>query len=128
MLYNIEFQVQQLERKVAFASGKRSLEETLELNEQINALNKQLDSQKNENQLLNNQVRKLNDELRAAKSTKAEVLKMKEKAFDLLNVTQMETETEEREVKLKLKGKEELTVHCDEMKLEVKRYIYYSVF
>jgi hypothetical protein len=38
MLYNIEFQVQQLERKVSFASGKRSLEETIALKEQINVL------------------------------------------------------------------------------------------
>jgi chromosome segregation ATPase len=46
MLYNIEFQVQQLERKVSRASGKRSQEETLILNKRIAELQAQIFVQK----------------------------------------------------------------------------------
>ena len=56
MLYNIEFQVQQMERKVSHASGKRSLEETIELNEEIARLQLELEEHVAQNKMIVNQV------------------------------------------------------------------------
>jgi len=52
MLYTIEFQVQQLERKVSHVSGKRSVEETVILNQKIAELQVELDRAKAETNML----------------------------------------------------------------------------
>ena len=67
MLYKIEFQVQSLERKVSFASGKRSYEETVDLQQQIEQLTQQVDSLKSQENMLTQQCKKVEEELRAAK-------------------------------------------------------------
>jgi hypothetical protein len=56
MLYNIEFQVQQLERRVSHASGKRSLEETLELKAEIQRQQQVLEDMNDQYRMINNQV------------------------------------------------------------------------
>ena len=45
LLYNAEFQIQQMERKVAKAQGERSHEETNRLKQEIEAAQKDLDNQ-----------------------------------------------------------------------------------
>jgi predicted RNase H-like nuclease (RuvC/YqgF family) len=58
-LYNIEFQVQQMERKVARAGGKRTFDETIELNKKIAELQKQLDEANGQHDMLAAQVLEL---------------------------------------------------------------------
>ena len=56
MLYTIEFQVQQMERKVSHASGKRSLEDTIRLNQEIVDMQKLLDQTVAQHAMIANQV------------------------------------------------------------------------
>jgi len=121
MLYSIEFQVQQLERKVAHSSGKRSVEETMQLNKKIASLHRVLEQTKAQSAMLSGQIRRLQDDLRAAYRANAEAVEKKAALKDKLAAAQLEVETEEREVKKCIAQKQELAIQHDEMSLEVKR-------
>lgn len=120
MLYNIEFQVQQLERKVSFASGKRSLEETLELKASIALLQKQLEELQQQHNMITNQVKRLHDDLRAARRKHKTILKDKADLSEKINEINLENDSATTEVKQSIKKKEEMIVKHDVLKLEVK--------
>lgn len=63
LLYNVEFQLQQMERKVARAKGERSDEETRTLNEKIDALSQVLEGVNAQHGMLLGQVKKAEDDL-----------------------------------------------------------------
>ena len=65
LLYNANFQLQQMEKKVARGLGERSTEEQEKLQVKIEALGKELESEKQKKLLLVQQQRKLQAELRA---------------------------------------------------------------
>lgn len=65
LLYNADFQLQQMEKKVARGLGERSNEEQLRLQSQIEALGAELESERQKKLLLVQQQRKLKAELRA---------------------------------------------------------------
>jgi len=121
MLYNIEFQVQQLERKVSHASGKRSLEETMLLQAQISALQDQLSQAKSQENIVANQVKRLHEDLRAAKRNYREVVEKRDALNDRIARITLENDSSDRELRQTLKEKEELVVQHDVLKLEVKR-------
>jgi chromosome segregation ATPase len=121
MLYSIEFQVQQLERKVSRASGKRSLEETVALNAEIAELQQTLLAEQEKDHMINNQVRRLNDDLRAARRKYDKVLEDKAKLQDVLASLELETSSSAYEVKETMKDKEGLIVAYDVLKLEAQR-------
>jgi len=121
MLYNIEFQVQQLERKVSFASGKRSLEQTLEMKAKIVELNQQLEEMQQQHTMIANQVKRLQEDLRAAKRAHKEVMDEKKQLMERIAAIELENVSETREMKEKLKEKQQLIVDHDVLKLSVKR-------
>ena len=121
MLYNIEFQVQQLERKVSHASGKRSLEDTMALNQQILQLQEQLSQMKQQDNIIGNQVKKLQEDLRAAKRAYREKTQQRDQLLERISRIELENESSDRELKECMKKKEELIVSHDILKLEVKR-------
>merc|ERR1711959_695817 len=57
LLYNVDFQLQQLERKVARAGGERSLEEKEILEKRIKVLSEELSEVSKERKLLDGQVK-----------------------------------------------------------------------
>merc|ERR1712216_922616 len=57
LLYNVDFQLQQLERKVARAGGERSLEEKEILEKKIKVLQQRLEERVKEQKLLHGQVK-----------------------------------------------------------------------
>jgi hypothetical protein len=63
LLYNAEFQIQQIERKIARGLGERSDEEKISLKKQIDELETQKDHGIEQRKMLMNQSRKLNNEL-----------------------------------------------------------------
>lgn len=121
MLYTIEFQVQQLERKVSHVSGKRSVEETVILNQKIAELQVELDRANAENNMLGGQVRALQEELRVARKDFDKTCADRQAAVERLNVAQLEVGTEDREYKKAVALKESLAVKHDEMALEAKK-------
>lgn len=121
MLYNIEFQVQQLERKVSHASGKRSLEDTMLLNQQILQYQEQLSQMKQQDTIIGNQVKKLQEDLRAAKREFRDKTSERDMLSERISKIELENDSSERELKECLRKKEELIVSHDILKLEVKR-------
>ena len=65
LIYNQDFQIQQLERKVARASGERTDEEKKALNARIVVLNGELDALNATAKMLRTQLKKMEDESRA---------------------------------------------------------------
>ena len=63
LLYNVEFQLQLLERKVSRAKGERSDEETRALNIKIDGLTQQLEGVNAQHSMLQAQVKKAEDDL-----------------------------------------------------------------
>ena len=63
LIYNAEFQIQQMERKVARAGGERSDEEKIALNARIKEVQAVLDETKEQQRMLRQQCKKVMDEL-----------------------------------------------------------------
>lgn len=108
LVYNAEFQIQQLERKVARASGERSGDERKVLNAKIEELTAQLETDKAQVAMLQQQVRKLDDELRAttrqSASLQAELQHIQAKLAEL----KLQNSSAELSLKSKVKDKEEV--------------------
>ena len=73
LLYTAEFQIQQLERKVARASGERSDEEKVQLQAKITELTGELEAAAAQEKLLLNQTKILRDDLRRAQRDQGEL-------------------------------------------------------
>ncbi len=64
MLYNAEYQIQLMERKVARARGERTLEEKKDLQKDVEEASKRNSDIKTQFKILNESVKKLNEDLR----------------------------------------------------------------
>merc|ERR1711871_1468553 len=72
--YNVDFQLQQLERKVARAGGERSLEEKEILEKKIKELQATLEDQVKEQKLLHGQVKTIEVALKLANRKRTDLL------------------------------------------------------
>jgi cell division protein FtsB len=71
-LYNAEYQIQLMERKVARARGERTLEEKKDLQAEINKATATNSKIKEKHKILNEGVKKLDEDLRSVESRLAE--------------------------------------------------------
>ena len=120
-LYSLDFQIQQLERKVSRASGKRTREEQIELNEQIAAITSKLDIQRRHEQDLLNQVKKFGDDLRSAKKTASSTATKMDVLENRIKEINLENKSIEEEVDSLESNKQSLYVMHDEEKLNVNK-------
>ncbi|RLN47348.1 hypothetical protein BBJ29_007182 [Phytophthora kernoviae] len=121
LVYNGEFQIQQMERKVARASGERSADETKALQAQIQVLQMELDRVKAEQTMLTAQCKKLEEERRAQeRSRKAFIVQQKEVDAQIAE-HELRNESCAHALKASLKNKEELLIQHDLQALEVRR-------
>jgi coiled-coil domain-containing protein 39 len=121
LVYNGEFQIQQMERKVARASGERSADETKVLQAQIQVLQMELDRVRAEESMLTTQCKKLDDEKRAQDRVKRALLKEKESVEARIADVELANESLHSSLRQTLKEKEDLLVQHDLQSLEVKR-------
>ncbi|KAK9820385.1 hypothetical protein WJX72_009778 [[Myrmecia] bisecta] len=121
MLYNVEFQLQMMERKVARAGGERSDEETRALNLRIAKLTQVLEGVNAEHAMLVAQVKKAEEDLGVARRHNQEHSKEKAKIEESTTQLKLETEMTGRCVKAVIKEKEEKMVEVDVAALEVRR-------
>ncbi|CAK4660550.1 unnamed protein product [Aphanomyces euteiches] len=121
LVYNGEFQIQQMERKVARASGERSADETKALKAEIEALQAEYDEALAQFSMLQTQCKKLSDEKAAQERTKKALLKTREEITAKIAKHELENESASNSLKAILREKEELLVQADLQKLEVKR-------
>ena len=121
LIYNAEFQIQQMERKVARGLGERSDEEKRALMIVVTDLEKTLQARVDKRKMLASQCKKLNNEYRGS-LRKKEVAE--EQQVELKNkIAEVELENSSCELQLKqlITTKEESMVQNDIMRLEVKR-------
>jgi len=120
-LYNIEFQIQGLERKVARAGGLRSDEESRVMNAKIAAIQAVLDERTAEFDILTSSVKRAEDDLAHAKRKNNDLKKSAKQVADELHEVNLESDTTAKAVKEAVKEKEDRMVAHDVLKLEVKR-------
>ncbi|RLN95048.1 hypothetical protein BBJ28_00017905 [Nothophytophthora sp. Chile5] len=121
LVYNGEFQIQQMERKVARASGERSAEETKALQAQIQVLQMELDRVKAEQSMLTAQCKKLEDERRAQDRSRRALVAQQQEVDAQIAEHELRNESCANALKAALKSKEELLIQHDLQALEVRR-------
>lgn len=121
LLYTADFQIQQLERKVARASGERSDDEKRQLNQRIVSLESTLEEVAHDHSMLANQVKVTSDSLGQATRTKQHLGKESHDFNSKINELKLECDTTQGAVKQSLKTKEEKLVEADVLRLEVKK-------
>lgn len=121
LLYNIEFQIQAMERKVSRAQGKRTSEETQKLTETINNLTSKLEQERAAHANVVAQVKRLHEELRAARRTYESVTAERDTTATKIGDLELETDTALTQLRDSAKQKEEMVVAHDVRKLDVKK-------
>lgn len=121
LVYNAEFQIQQLERRVARASGERSDAERKVLNARIEALQKTLEEEKATEAMLIEQVKRVEDDFRATQRKQRDLTKELERMAERMDEMTLANESAEALMKSRTKEKEEVMVQHDVLKLEVRK-------
>ena len=110
LLYNAEFQIQQIERKIARGMGERSDEEKLNLKNQIEALEKTLEDGREKRKMLNTQSRKLNNELVAFRQKKEDLGEKLTVLVENLGEKELENRMIEEEIRKDNRELEDMSV------------------
>jgi coiled-coil domain-containing protein 39 len=121
LLYNAEFQIQQIERKVARGMGQRSDEEKKALKAQIEGLEGVLREAREKKKVLSAQCRKIMNELVASKSHRELLSSKKHLLTEKIGELELANRMMDDELKKDVKSKEDLTVQNDVLRLEVRR-------
>merc|ERR1719247_1782313 len=121
LLYAVDFQSQLMQRKVARVSGERTLEEKEEFNKRIEQLEKQLEEQKSLHAILSAQIKRQDAELKTAQRALKQIQAESDQTKGIMEELELQNEVMNRTVAGTVKEKEEVLVHHDIMKLEVKR-------
>eukprot|EP00842_Homolaphlyctis_polyrhiza_P005206 jgi/Hompol1/5687/HPOL_004624-RA len=134
MLYTMEFQIQQLERKLRRAQaslstdfhpfisrGDRTDEEKEVLLKRIEDLNKDLETQTSRWTLLNTQLKRSQDDLRHAKRQMDNLLKTKTSIIASIDELNMYNESASHQLAAKTKEKEDVMVEENILRLELRK-------
>eukprot|EP01061_Rhynchopus_euleeides_P021349 TRINITY_DN34886_c0_g1_i1.p1 TRINITY_DN34886_c0_g1~~TRINITY_DN34886_c0_g1_i1.p1 ORF type:complete len:905 (+),score=476.69 TRINITY_DN34886_c0_g1_i1:94-2715(+) len=121
LLYNVEFQVQQMERKVNRAKGERTEEERRELKEKIAMLQTMLDDLLKQHKVLDLQVKRVTDDVRQSKVDLSGKEKEQQSVTEVILELTLENESCQNELTGLLKRKEQLMVQNDVLQLQVNR-------
>lgn len=121
LVYNQEYQLQQLERKISRAQGDRTSEEKQILTTKIQELSSELDKNNDVYNLLLLQQKKILEDVRVA-NRKLDSFKNDREALNTrITALNLENENATRSLKALLKRKEELLVGENFVRLDVKR-------
>jgi coiled-coil domain-containing protein 39 len=121
LLYNVEFQLQQMERRVSRAKGERSDEESTILNEKIEGLTQQLEGVNEQHNMLLAQVKRAEDDLGKAVLASTKLTKDQSKVQEDMVALNMETDMIVRTVKSAASAAQQRLVDMDVQKLEVQK-------
>ena len=120
LVYNAEFQIQQMERKVARAGGERSDEEKIALNARITQVQAVLDETKEQQRMLRQQCKKVVDELAVTRRKLVDVKDARKKGEARIAELQLVNDAAVKTLREHAKEREEFMVRHDVLKLEVK--------
>ncbi|KAK6195619.1 hypothetical protein SNE40_001008 [Patella caerulea] len=121
IIYNQDFAIQQLERRMNRMQGEKSNEEKLHLEAKIVSLTKELENKQATHTLLTNQLKRLQDDVRRVtydlQKTGAEKNDLTSKIEEL----ELYNDSSERELRKIISTKQSMMVDENVMKLEMKR-------
>jgi len=120
LLYNAEYQIQLMERKVARARGEKTIEEKKELEEQIKKAEAEFEKKAAEHKTLSQALRRLDDDTRAIEKQLVSVEEEKAKLSSTIEELTLENDMFALDLSKIVKTKEETLVQHDVMKLEIK--------
>lgn len=121
LVYNQEYQLQLLERKISRAQGERSNEEKAALAAKIHTLTKELETGAQAATLLSTQLKKVEDDVKAARRRSEAAKREKEKLDGKIHERVLDNDSAARSLKAVVKTKEELLITENFVRLDVKR-------
>ncbi|XP_071950306.1 coiled-coil domain-containing protein 39-like [Antedon mediterranea] len=121
IIYNQDFTIQQLERKISRLQGERSTEEMDALNAKIKELTQTLDVRNNTHQLLSAQLKRLQDDIRKVKRDLETSGKEKADLTSKIEELNLHNDSSQRVLKKVIAEKQDLMVDENILKLEIKR-------
>ena len=121
LIYTAEFQIQQMERKVARAGGERSDEEKIILNKKIKMVQAVLDEEKEKQKMLKMQEKKIMDELVVTKRNLRDSIKARDEIQNRIAELELVNNAAIATLKEQKKDRKTIMVNHDVLKLEVKR-------
>lgn len=120
-MYDQEFQIQQLERKVRRAQGDRTDEEKEILEQKIAQLNESLENENKRYALLNSQLKKAQDDLRQARRHLDSLVKEKERVTQSIEELNLYNDSASNQLNAKIKEKEDFMVEENILRLELRK-------
>jgi chromosome segregation ATPase len=121
LIYNQEYQLQQLERKIGALQREKSNEEKKILTTKIKELNGDLEKQNEKYNLLMTQYKKIEDDVKNSKKKLEEKRNENENFGSKINEMSLENENALKQLKVMIKRKEDLIVNENFVRLDVKR-------
>lgn len=121
VLYNIEFSVQQMEKRVNRAKGERTEEERKELHDKINLLQTTLDELEQQHKILDQQVKRVREELRRAKLDMEKLETAKTRASERIMNINLQVGHSEQEIKKLEQQREDELVQIGTIELQLSR-------
>lgn len=121
ILYNIEFSVQQMEKKVSRAKGERTEEERKELYEKIHLLETTLAELEKQHRVLNDQVKRVREEMRQSSITIERLEATQKRVAEEMLEIELYCAHNERDLKRIEKEREDLLIKSDTLELQLNR-------
>ena len=121
LIYNVDFQIQLMERKVDWVMGKRTQEETKEINKTTEMLEKQVNDLINENDKIEKSIGMIREDLRKVEMNLKSEQKDDQEKTSKIEELELENMKCLEDLNKKRKQKEEILVEHDLMKLDIKK-------
>ena len=121
LLYNVDFQIQLMERKVDWVQGKRTQEETNEINKKTEILEKTTNDLTKKKVKFENSLIMINEDLRAIDTKLKTITTEKDKLTSIIEELELENMKCGQDLQKIVKTKEEVLVEHDLMKLDIRK-------
>eukprot|EP00879_Flechtneria_rotunda_P003815 GHRR01004055.1.p1 GENE.GHRR01004055.1~~GHRR01004055.1.p1 ORF type:complete len:980 (+),score=386.14 GHRR01004055.1:396-3335(+) len=121
LMYTVDYNMQEIERRIARAGGHRSDDEARALNARIQQLTEVLEDVNAEHSMLLEQVKQAELHLHEARRANTALAADKRRVDETIERLQLETDSAARTLKIAVAEKERQLVDHDVMKLQVRR-------
>ena len=121
LLYNVDFQIQLMERKVDWVQGKRTQEETNEISKKTEILEKSVSDLTKKFSKIENSLIMIDEDLRTVNTKLKTATEEKDKLTSIIEELELENMKCGQDLQKIVKNKEDILVEHDLMKLEIKK-------
>ena len=121
LLYNVDFQIQLMERKVDWVQGKRTQEETNEINKKTEILERTTAELTKKKAKFESSLIMINEDLRSIDSKLKNITTEKDKLTAIIEELELENMKCGQDLQKIVKTKEEVLVEHDLMKLDIRK-------